>query len=126
MDHILGVYDHSIRRRLVLGIAMTQGGVKLPSWVIDWANKILPWALMGITVAAITLYTDNIGNQRDIARNTWRNDQQDIRIEKAEVRAERAENELVTEKQRTKALATELAELRAQIANPPSKNNGHN
>ena len=62
---------------------MAQGeGVKLPSWVVEWANKILPWALMGVVAAAITLYTDNIGNQRDIARNTWRNDQQDMRMEK--------------------------------------------
>ena len=70
-----------------------------------------------------------------------------VRAEKAEARAEWAENELVTEKQRTKgetqraeaekqraeaaiqraeAQAKEIAELRAQIANPPTKNNGHN
>jgi hypothetical protein len=64
-------------------------GVTLPPWVIDWANKILPWAIMGITVTAITLYTDNIGNQRDISRNTWRNDQQDIRLDKLEARLDR-------------------------------------
>ncbi len=55
-----------------------------------------------------------------------------VRAEKAEVRAERsdaarlkAENELVTERQLSKAQAKEIAELRAKIANPQSKNNGH-
>lgn len=52
---------------------------ELPEWVKDVAMKMLPWVIMGIVGASIGLYTDNIGMKRDVAREAWRNDQQDAR-----------------------------------------------
>lgn len=54
--------------------------------------RLLPWALMGIVGASIGLYTDNIGNMRDIARNSWRNDQQDDRLSRLENRQDRTDS----------------------------------
>lgn len=71
----------------------------LPGWCRDLAMKVLPWLLMGIVSASIGLYIDNIGNKRDIERNSWRNDQQDIRSEKLEARLDRIE-EHVSNKQK--------------------------
>lgn len=51
----------------------------LPGWVRDIGMKLLPWVIMGIVGASIGLYTDNIGMKRDVAREAWRNDQQDAR-----------------------------------------------
>lgn len=56
--------------------------------------KLLPWALMGIIGGGIKLYTENIGNMRDISRNSWRNDQQDSRLERLENRQDRADESI--------------------------------
>lgn len=58
--------------------------------------KLLPWAIMGIIGASIGLYTDNIGNKKDIFRNSWRNDGQDERLSRLEARQDRAD-ESITE-----------------------------
>lgn len=63
----------------------------LPGWVRDVAMKLLPWAIMGIIGASVGLYIDNIGNKRDIERNSWRNDQQDVQIAKCMDRLDRIE-----------------------------------
>ncbi len=54
--------------------------------------KLLPWALGGIVAGGIGLYTDNIGNKRDISRNTDWNAAQDARADKQDARADRAES----------------------------------
>ena len=72
---------------------MEQGdkGIHLPGWVREWAMKLLPWALMGIVAGGITLWTDNIGNKRDISRNTDWNAAQDARDDKSDLRDDRME-----------------------------------
>lgn len=66
----------------------------LPGWVRDVGMKILPWAITALIAASATLYTDNIGNKRDIARETWRNDQQDGRINRFEGKQDRIEDRI--------------------------------
>jgi hypothetical protein len=58
--------------------------VVLPSWAGNLAGKIVPWAIMVSIAGIATLYTDNIGNKRDIVSGQWRDDQQDGRLEKIE------------------------------------------
>lgn len=52
---------------------------QLPGWVKDVAVKMLPWVIMSIIGANVSLYIDNINTKKDVARETWRNDQQDAR-----------------------------------------------
>ena len=66
----------------------------LPTWVRDLGMKLLPWAMMAVIGASATVYTDNIGNKRDIARETWRNDQQDSRHNRFEAKQDRIEENI--------------------------------
>lgn len=66
----------------------------LPAWVRDLGFKVLPWAMMAIVGASASLYTDNIGNMRDISRNNWRLDQQDARHNRFEARQDRIEQNI--------------------------------
>lgn len=66
----------------------------LPGWVRDVGMKILPWAITAIIAASAGLYIDNIGNKRDIARETWRNDQQDGRLNRFEAKQDKIEERL--------------------------------
>lgn len=66
----------------------------LPTWVRDLGMKILPWAMMAVIGASASLYTDNIGNKRDISRETWRNDQQDARHNRFEAKQDRIEQNI--------------------------------
>ncbi len=63
----------------------------VPEWVREWIVKIVPWALMAVIAAFVGLFMDNIGNKKDISRNHWRNDQQDIRQDRLEIRQDRIE-----------------------------------
>lgn len=69
-------------------------GFLLPEWVREGAMKILPWLIMSMIGANIGLYIDNINNKKDIARETWRNDQQDMRADRAEMRDDRQDDSL--------------------------------
>lgn len=80
-----------------------KAGWHLPEWAREWARKLLPLAVWGVILAGLGLYHDNIGNKKDISRNTWRNDQQDMRLERLENRQDRADasiNDLLDEQGR--------------------------
>lgn len=66
----------------------------LPGWVRDIGMKILPWAIMGVIGASIGLYTDNIGMKRDVSREAWRNDQQDVRQNRFEENQDRIKEKI--------------------------------
>lgn len=66
----------------------------LPGWVRDVGMKILPWIIMGVVGASIGLYTDNIGMKRDVAREAWRNDQQDSRDNRFEANQDRINSKI--------------------------------
>ena len=61
----------------------------IPDWLLDAGMKMLPWAIMSMIGANIGLYIDNINNKKDIARETWRNDQQDARADRSDIRDDR-------------------------------------
>lgn len=67
---------------------------RMPTWVRDFGMKMLPWAMMAVIGASASLYTDNIGNKRDIAREIWRNDQQDARHNRFEAKQDRIEHNI--------------------------------
>lgn len=67
---------------------------QIPEWLSDLGMKILPWAMMAVIGASASLYTDNIGNKRDIAREIWRNDQQDARHNRFEAKQDRIEHNI--------------------------------
>ena len=63
----------------------------LPPWIANVWRKLVPWLLAGIITAGVSLYRDNIGNVKDIARNTWWNQEQDKRQERTDDRVSRLE-----------------------------------
>lgn len=69
-------------------------GMLIPEWMRDLAMKILPWAIIGIIGASIGLYSDNIGTKRDVAREAWRNDQQDARHNRFEAKQDRLDEKM--------------------------------
>lgn len=86
----------------------------LPGWVRDVGMKILPWAITAIIAASAGLYIDNIGNKRDIARETWRNDQQDGRLNRFEGKQDRIEeriSEMRDDQEEFKSLLIERLDL---------------
>jgi len=64
-------------------------GFRIPDWASEWIVKIVPWALMAVIAAGAGLFVDNIGNKRDISREAWRNDKQDVRDDRMEMRQDR-------------------------------------
>lgn len=66
-------------------------GMHLPAWAVEWGRKLLPYLLTAIVGAGFKLYYDNVGNMRDISRNTWWNQEQDKRLERGEDRDVRLE-----------------------------------
>lgn len=83
-------------------------GWRVPEWVREMGFKILPWAMMAVIGASASLYTDNIGNKRDIARETWRNDQQDARHNRFEAKQDRIEENLVRLRDQQDEFETEV------------------
>ncbi|HEU4854397.1 MAG TPA: hypothetical protein VFS89_03815 [Nitrosospira sp.] len=84
---------------------------RLPGWVRDLAMKLLPWAVMGSIGAAAGLYVDNIGNKRDIAHEGWRNNQQDVRLDRADNWRDRTDARLDREEEFHKEVIDRLQEL---------------
>lgn len=68
-----------------------KGGLHLPSWAIEWGRKLVPYLLAAIIGAGFKLYYDNVGNMRDISRNSWWNQEQDKRDERFDDRISRLE-----------------------------------
>ena len=66
-------------------------GLHLPGWMVDWGRKLLPYLLAEIITSGFKLYYDNVGNMRDISRNSWWNQEQDKRLERGEDRDIRME-----------------------------------
>lgn len=88
-----------------------------PGWVRDWAMRLLPWALMGIISASVGLYIDNIANKRDIDRNTWRNNQQDTRLDRMDARLDRLEAHVTNKQQEDEEFQNEVLDrLRKLLA----------
>lgn len=83
----------------------------------EWANKIVPGLLLGVILAGVSLYTDNIGNKRDIAREAWRNDKQDERDNRIELRQDRLE-EVVSD---LREVVSNLRDNQAEFQNDQSE-----
>lgn len=66
-------------------------GIRLPHWVWEWVVKLVPWAFMAVVVAGANLYSDNIGNKRDISAHAWRLEQLEGRSGRCEARLDRNE-----------------------------------
>lgn len=82
-------------------------GLHIPEWVRDVGMKLLPWVIMSMIGANISLYIDNINNKKDIARETWRNDQQDARQNRFEARQDRHEEGLTNVRENQHAFQDE-------------------
>lgn len=65
---------------------------QLPEWVRDLGLKILPWAIIGLISGNIGLFIDNINMKKDMRMESWRNDQQDMRLDKGEIKDDRLES----------------------------------
>lgn len=63
-------------------------GWHLPGWVRELSLKTLYVVVPLLIVAAVNLYSDNISLKKDVAREAWRNDQQDVRWAMYEARTE--------------------------------------
>ena len=73
-------------------------GVTLPPWVVELGLKVLPYILIAIIGAGAKLYIDNIAQEKDIARNTWRNDEDSKRFGHLEDRVTKNEDTVSTMK----------------------------
>lgn len=89
-------------------------GFHLPEWVRDIGLKILPWALIGLIGGSIGLFIDNIHMKKDLSRETWRNDQQDMRLDKTEIKQDRIEGSFLDLKDSFSSLKDDQNDFQSQ------------
>lgn len=66
-------------------------GFHLPPWAWKLLHSIAYALIVAVAGAGWGIYRDNIESKKDIARETWRNDQQDARDDRLENRVENIE-----------------------------------
>lgn len=59
----------------------------------DWLNRAIPGLMAALILAAIGLFVDSINLKRDMAHVQWHNTQQDVRLDRAENRQDRSEQQ---------------------------------
>lgn len=64
-------------------------GWHLPIWVRDAARKLLPVVIAALAGGGASLFMDNVANKAAIGSNTFRNTQQDQRLDRMEARLDR-------------------------------------
>lgn len=96
--------------------------VTLPPWMVDIAMKVLPYILIAIIGAGAKIYIDNIAQEKDISRNTWRNDEDNKRFGHLEDRVTKTEDNISSIKDNLDRDNQEIIRhLKLLVANKDSK-----
>lgn len=66
----------------------------MPGWVRDVGMKMLPWALIALISGGVTLFIDNNNMKKDLAREIWRNDKQDVQLDRQEIKQGRTDESI--------------------------------
>lgn len=101
-------------------------GITVPTWIGNIALKVLPYILIGIIGGVATMYNDTIENKKDISRNTWRNDQDDLRFKTVETRLTKNEDRMHDQEGRQMEANSEIIRLLKSMVREKEGNSRRN